>query len=127
MTPADRDSLIARAKRLATPVVSSVAANIRPDHLIGDASREQLAALVVVLAEAADLVKLRAVVEATEDGPDLTDRDVLLRAAHAHAIALRRLGEPVPARVRMMDNEYRAVRKQARETVAKGVAGDAAA
>lgn len=119
MTPAERNALIARAKRLSIAVASSVAADIRPDHLIGDASRDLLAALVIVLAEAADPVRLRAVAEASDDDRVPADRDAMLRAAHAHAIWLRRIGEPVPARVRLLDNEYRAERKQAREA-AKG-------
>lgn len=106
---------IARAKRLATPVTSCVAARIRPDHLIGDATWEELYALVVVLAEAADPVALRAVVSATEDSPDVTDRDVLLMKAHAHAVALRKEGLPVPLRVRVLDSEYRSRRKELRE------------
>jgi hypothetical protein len=107
MTPADRDALIARAKRLAVPLASCVAARILPDHLIGTASRAELAALVLVLAEAADPVTLRAVVQATETGPDITPVDVMLRKAHAHAEALRSAGLPVPPRVRALDGQYR--------------------
>lgn len=107
-----------RAKSLAIPVASCVAARIRPDHLIGNASWEELAALVVVLAEAADPVRLRAVVDAREDGPDITDRDVMLRKAHAHAVALRKAGMAVPVRVRALDNEYRERCRELRETEA---------
>jgi len=68
MTPQQRAALIARAKSLAIPVASCVAARLRPDHLLRDASRDELAALVIVLAEAADPVVLREVVKAQDDG-----------------------------------------------------------
>jgi hypothetical protein len=103
----DRDALIARAKSLAVPVASCVAARISPAHLIGEATRDELAALVVVLAEAADPVALRMITSATEDGPDFTDEDVRLRKAHAHAKALRDAGYPVPAHVLRLDRQYR--------------------
>lgn len=79
LTPADRDALIARAKRLAVPVASRVAARIHPGHLIGDLSREELLALVVVLAEAADPVTLRTVAQASEDGPEAATVSVMPR------------------------------------------------
>ena len=115
ITPAERNDLIAQAKRLAVPVASCVAARIRADHLIGGRTREELAALVLVLAEAADPVTLRAVVNAAEDGPDITDEDVRLMKAHAHAVALRKAGMPVPNQVRVLDSEYRRRRKAAAE------------
>lgn len=70
MTPADRAVLIATAKRLAIPVASCVAASIRPDHLLSARSRDELMALVIVLAEAAHPVRLREVVQAGDDGLD---------------------------------------------------------
>jgi hypothetical protein len=117
MIPAGRVALIARAKSIAIPVASCVAARVRPDHLIGDLSRDELAALVLVLADAADPVALRAVTQATEDGPDITDEDIRLRKAHAHAQALRDAGKAVPARVRALDRQYR-VRTDARRMAA---------
>jgi hypothetical protein len=112
VTPAERTALIARAKALAIPVASCVAACVRPDHLIGDASRDELAALVIVLAEAADPVALKAVVDASGDSAPVTDRD--LRVAHARAVALRKAGKTVPFQVRVLDGEYHRQRRQAR-------------
>lgn len=68
MNPADRDALIARAKALAIPVASCVAASIRPDHLLSVRSRDELMALVIVLAEATHPVRLREAVRAGDDG-----------------------------------------------------------
>lgn len=68
MDRARRLALIARAKRLAVPVASCVAASVRPDHLLRDASRDELAALVIVLAEGSDPVRLREVCRAGDDG-----------------------------------------------------------
>lgn len=109
MTRIDRAALMARARSLAIPVHSCVTARIRPDHLIGEeaASRDELAALVILLAEAADPARLRAVVNATEDGPDVTDEELRLRTAHAQSGVLRRAGQPVPLRLRLLDSEYR--------------------
>lgn len=104
----DRAALVARAKSLATPVVSCVAARIRPDHLIRDASRDELLALVIVLAEAADPVRLRLVTEAVEDGRDFTERDVLLRKAHSRVNALQASGQPVPLKLGVLESEYQA-------------------
>lgn len=123
MTRAARDDLISWAKRRAVPVASCVAARIRPDHLIGDATRKELLALVLVLAEAADPVTLRAVVGASEDGPDITDEDVRLLKAHAHAEALRKAGMPLPVQVRALDSEYRRRRKAAAAEAAAAEAG----
>ena len=113
MTPAEADALIVAAKRLAVPVASCVAARIRPDHLLAGKSWDELRALVVVLADAVDPVRLRAVVEAGEGGPAVTDRDVQLRKAHAEAVRLREAKLEVPFQVRVLDSEYRAGRKKA--------------
>lgn len=116
LTDADRDALIARAKSAAVPVASCVAARIAPAHLIGGMSRDELAALVIVLAEAADPVRLRAVTRATDDGtPGVTDLDLRLRAAHAEAQRLRYNGQPVPQVMRRLDGIYHSRRKQARQ------------
>jgi hypothetical protein len=106
-------TLLAWAKSRALPVTSCVTARLRPDHLIGEASREELLALVVVLAEAADPVKLRAVVTATDEGPHLTDRDWQLRAAHTEATRLRRANLRVPAALQRLEREYWSGRKNA--------------
>jgi hypothetical protein len=121
LTPAERNALIARAKQLAVPVASCVAARVSPARLIGAASRDELAALVVVLAEAADPVKLRTVAAAGEDDPDVTDIDLLLRQAHAQRMALYRAGVPVPEKIRRLDSAYtkrRRMRKQQRKEAA---------
>ena len=115
MTRIDRAALMARARSLAIPVHSCVSARIRPDHLIGPeaASRDELAALVILLAEAVDPARLRAVVAASEDGPDFTDEDVRLREAHRQVNALRRAGRPVPLRLGALDSRYRMKRRAA--------------
>ena len=115
MTPAYRAVLIARAKSAAIPVSSCVAARIPPAHIIGGMSRDELAALVIVLAEAVDPARLRAVVQAEDDGtPGLTDLDLTYRAAHTEAGRLRTAGLPVPLAVRAMDSAYRQALKHAR-------------
>jgi hypothetical protein len=106
MTPAERDALIARAKFVAPVVVKCVEGRLSPGHITRKLSREEIEALVLVLADAVDPVRLRVVVSADEDGPDVTDRDLLLRRAHADAKAYRRDGKPVPEHVRRLDNEY---------------------
>jgi hypothetical protein len=67
MTPARKAALITRAKAVAIPVASCVAARLRPDHLLPSLSRAELMALVIVLAEAADPAVLREVVHAEGD------------------------------------------------------------
>ena len=109
MTRAQRAYAIRWAKSLATPVVSCVQARLSPAHLLDRCSREDLAALVIVLAEAVDPGVLRAVVTSGDDDgrPDLSRRDVMLRKAHTEVVLLVRRGMPVPARLRMLDREYR--------------------
>lgn len=67
-----RLALIAAAKRKAIPIASCVAASKRPDHLFADVAPEDftdlLAALVVVLAEGSDPVRLREVCQVGDDG-----------------------------------------------------------
>lgn len=121
MTPADRESLIGMAKRAATPVASCVAARVAPAHIIGDMTRAELRALVIVLAEAVDHALLRAVVEADDragadgGGPGEPAR---LRAAHAEAGRLRRDGMVVPTSIRILDNAYHAALREARAAAA---------
>ena len=52
----------ARALDLAVPVASCAAAGVRLGHLLADASRDELLALVGVLAAAVDPVRLRTVI-----------------------------------------------------------------
>ena len=103
--PAEAASLIAWAKRKAMPVHSCVTASLRPDHLIGEAGVNELKALVIVLAEAVDPVKLRAVVNAADE-PVRIDRAEMLRRAHADATALRKAGQKVTGRLAILDREY---------------------
>lgn len=117
MTPAGRAALIARAKSLAGPVASCVAARVRTDHLLSGLSWDELAALVVVLADAADPVWLREVT-AADDGPSPSKQEVLLLRAHARAESLRKAGMEVPTEVRLLDSEYRRNRKRAQELAA---------
>lgn len=107
MTPSARAALISWAKRNAVPVHSCVTASLRPDHLIGEASPEQLAALVAVLAAAADPARLRQVTEAPGDViPVARDRGYVLRYARKEAARLRRAHEPVPREIRRLELEY---------------------
>jgi hypothetical protein len=71
VTPSHRTALIAKAKSLAIPVASCVAASIRPSRLLEGRSRDELMALVIVLAEAVDPVRLREVVSAEDGGAPL--------------------------------------------------------
>ena len=115
MDPARRVALIARAKSVAIPVHSCVAASLRPDHLLLPLSRTELLALVIVLAEAADPAILRALTETRDDDgrPDLSRHDVMLREAHRQARALRAAGREVPLGIARLERDYyRAWRRQ---------------
>jgi hypothetical protein len=105
----------ARALDLAIPVASCAGAGAGTGHLLAALSRDELTALVEVLALAAssDPVRLRAVV-AAGDGmtPAMISREVLLRRAHTAANRLRRDGIDVPARLRVLDGEYRREREK---------------
>ena len=102
MTPAQRAANITRAKALAIPVQSCVAARLRPDHLFaGVRTKDELTgllkALVIVLAEAADPVTLRAVVAEADDGrPEGADRMTMLRKAHTECADLKYAGRRYP-------------------------------
>jgi len=115
VTRAQRAYAIHWAKSLATPVVSCVQARLSPAHLLDRCSRDDLAALVIVLAEAADPGVLRAVVTSGDDDgrPDLSRRDVALRKAHTEVVLLVRQKLPVPERLRMLDREYRRKNREA--------------
>ena len=115
MTPARRSAvlgrratLIAAAKTLAGPFAASVQARLRPDHHLEGLSRDELTALAIVLAEAADPAILRAIAGEPDDGrPALDRRDVMLRTAHTQAQAWRRrYGTGLPARLAMLEREY---------------------
>ena len=120
LTPSDRASLIARAKRAAVPVANLVAARLKHGHITGGMTRAELEALVIVLAEAADHAKLRDVCAAEDDGrPDgqadsQADDGLRQRRAHNEARRLREAGQPVPLPVRVLDNAYTGARKAAR-------------
>ena len=108
-----------RARDLAIPVASCAAAGVGTGHLLDGLTRDELTALVnlLALAASADPVRLRAVV-AGGDGitPAMISREVLLRRAHAEAVRLRAAGREVPRRVRVLDSEYREDRKRAAAT-----------
>lgn len=121
MTSAEREELITWAKRNAVPVHACVTAGICPDHLLGKASRNRLAALVIVLAECASPQRLKAVTEAPGDlGMPALSREDALRQAHAEYARLCRAGEPVPYRLRLLEREYRLSNKRRREEAAEG-------
>ena len=108
-----------RALDLAVPVASCAGAGVSSGHLTGDLSRDELAALVDVLALAAshDPVRLRAVV-AAGDGmtamlPAAGEED-RLRAAHAALRRLDRAGLPVSLELRAADGRYRAMVRRRR-------------
>jgi hypothetical protein len=105
---ARRADLIAAAKAIAGPVTAAVQARLHPGHHLQDRTWDELAALVIVLAEAADPAVLRAIAEAEDDGrPAVDRRDVMLRTAHTQAQAWRRrTGEDLPARLAMLEREY---------------------
>lgn len=120
MNAADRAALIARAKQVAIPVASCVAARVRLDHLrLREMGQDGLEALVLVLAAAADPVALRAVVAEPDDGyPDARARS--LKAGHAEHNRLRTAGQVVPTRVRLLEAEYqRSVRDPAAKPAPK--------
>jgi hypothetical protein len=110
MTPAEsfhRAALIAGAKSRAVPVASCVTAGLRPDHLLNERTWEELAALVIVLAAAADHQKLADIVAAPDDGKPLPGaRERALRKAHAEVTRYRSRGMPVPQRLLVLEREY---------------------
>lgn len=117
MNAATRAALIAAAKARATAVVSCVQARLSPHHVLDTCSRDDLVALVAVLAEAVDPIVLRAVVSVRDDDgrPDLDRRDAMLRKAHTEVVLLVRRGQAVPDRLRNLDREYRRRNREAGE------------
>ena len=115
MNAAVRASLIAAAKARATAVASCVQARLSPRHILDGCSRDDLAALVIVLAEAADPAVLRAVVSVSDDDgrPDLARHQAKLRKAHTEVVQLRKARQPVPDSLRVLDNAYRLGQKNA--------------
>ena len=63
MTPRLTASLLTAAKQVALPVVTCVHNRVRPAHLLRDKTRDELYALIIVLAEAADLAAVFEVAE----------------------------------------------------------------
>ena len=122
LTHSGRTALIERAKAVAVPVTSCVAASLRPDHLVAGWSWEQMAALMTVLAEAADLTRLHAIVAATEDAtPPAGLAEVRLRKAHTEFQRLRAAGvarEDIPALLGRLERDYQRLRKQQQREVA---------
>jgi len=113
----------ARALDLAVPVASCAAAGVGFGHLLDGASRDELLALVAVLAAAVDPVRLRAVVRHPGQ-PVMTSeaRTEALRRAHATFTRLTRAKLPVPYELQVLNGEYqldvlrrRAAAKQAAE------------
>lgn len=116
MSPAEREALIVRAKRLAVPVASCVRAGVSFGHLIDGLSAAELLALVTVLGECADPVRLKAVTAAPGDtGMPPESRESVLRRANAEYERLCRAGLDVPYEVRLLRNEYRRECKLRRE------------
>lgn len=109
-----RAALVARAKAVAVPVASCVAASLAPAHLTGSMTRDELAALVVVLAEAAEPGRLRAVVAAQDgDGiPSPGPQELTLRRAHREFNRCRRAREPVNAGLLRLERKYQAEAKR---------------
>jgi hypothetical protein len=85
VTAAERAALIVRAKALAVPVASCVRAGIPHGHLTAALSRDELQALIVVLAESASPERLHAVTRAPGDtGMPPADREYVLRRHADH-------------------------------------------
>ena len=110
MMPRERASLVAAAKSAAVPVASCVAARVPPDHLLQDRTWQELAALVIVLAEAADPVRLRAIAEAGEDGRQHVSEEALREAHRLHS-SMRLAGETIPPRLAAQERAYQRWRK----------------
>jgi len=114
MTPRQRASLIAWAKRKAVPVTSCVNAGICPEHLLQDATEARYAALVIVLAAAADPVRLREVLAAEDDGTPAAVAEEALKWAHAEVRRLRDGKQPIPAALARLEHRYQEQSRAAR-------------
>jgi hypothetical protein len=136
MTPADRAAAIAAAKRKACAVVNCVAAkNARGVSLHLGGLPAEVAALVLVLAEAADPARLAAVCAAVDDGTPAdqprgaesdSERLERLRVARNTRDRLRAAGEPVEARTEADAREYARLRKRAQRGRARRTTASAA-
>jgi hypothetical protein len=115
LPPRTRAALIAWAKRKAVPVASCVNAGVCPDHLLEGASGHELAALVIVLAAAADPVRLREVLAAGDDGTPAEVAEEALRWAHAEVRRLRDGGQPIPGPLARLEHRYQEQSRAARE------------
>jgi hypothetical protein len=71
-----RAHLVACAKAVAVPVAASVAASLPPSRLLDSMTRDELAALVIVLAEGADPDRLSDIVTARDE--PATDGELLV-------------------------------------------------
>jgi hypothetical protein len=106
LTPRQRASLIAWAKRKAVPVTSCVNAGICPEHLLEDATEAQYAALVIVLAAAVDPVRLRTVLAAEDDGTPAEVTEEALKWAHAEVRRLREAKRPIGGALTRLEWRY---------------------
>ena len=121
LSPAERSALISHAKRIAVPVTSCVAANLAPAHLLAGLSRDELLALVVVLADCAEPGRVRAVVAAEDDGrPSPSGHDLRLRAAHREFERMRVAYEDPPVWLRRLEAQYQAMSSARRREQRKG-------
>jgi len=114
LPPRTRASLITWAKRKAVPVTSCVNAGICPEHLLEGASEFELAALVIVLAAAADPVRLREVLAAEDDGTPAAVAEEALKWAHAEVRRLRDGKKPIPAALARLEHRYQERSRAAR-------------
>lgn len=114
MTARQRASLIAWAKRKATPVTSCVNAGISPEHLLQDADEARYAALVIVLAAAVDPVRLRTVLAAEDDGTPAEVAEEALKWAHAEVRRLREAKRPIGGALARLEWQYQEMRRVAR-------------
>ena len=115
----------ARALDLAIPIASCASAGVGSAHLTADLSRDELAALVDVLAAAASPVAVRDYVRdpGSRGHRDAEGRARLTKAAHTQAEACRKAGRPVPPHLEALEREYWRDRKRAqRDAAAKAAA-----
>jgi hypothetical protein len=132
MTPATRAAVIAAAKRKACAVVNCVAAkNARGVRLHLGGLDPEVAALVLVLAEAADPARLAAVCAAVDDGTPAEPRRVpesdserleRLKVAHSTAARFKAAGEPLCSEIEALEREYARNRKRAQRARAADAA-----
>jgi hypothetical protein len=111
----DRATLITRAKRAAVPVANCVAARVCPGHVLAGMTWDELAALVVVLADAVDHRVLADVIAGRDDGRDnqFRERDRVRKAAsraNAAEAAERARNERIAARAAELRAEKQAQR-----------------